>query len=310
MDRLDAMRAFVVALDEGSLAAAGRRLGRSPAAMTRAIAALETQLGTPLFERKTRIVRLTDSGARYAAVARRILAELEEINLLAAGEPAAPRGLLTVTAPVVAGADILRPCLDDYLDAYPEVRAMLLLVDRQTNLLEEGIDVALRIAYLPDSALVAMRVGSVRRVVCAAPAYLARHPAIREPGDLAAHRIISLAETRQTENWSFPAGTSRAGGRIVRLTPRLVVNTIAAAKGSAMAGKGVTRLFSYQVAEEVRDGRLAIVLDAFEPAALPVHLVALRERLAAPKTRAFVDFVLPRLKAAFEARSIGPGPSA
>ncbi|HEX2115715.1 MAG TPA: LysR family transcriptional regulator [Alphaproteobacteria bacterium] len=304
MDRLDAMRAFVLALDEGSLAAAGRRLGRSPPAMTRAVAALEMQIGTKLFERKTRIIRLTEAGERYAAVARRILAELDEINLLAAGEAAQPRGLLTVTAPVVAGAEILRPCLDDYLDAHPQVCARLLLLDRFANLVEEGIDVALRIGQLSDSALVAMRVGSVRRVVCASPAYLKRHAAIRAPGDLAGHRIISLAETRQAENWSFASRSSRAGARVVRLAPRLLVNNIAAARGSAMAGKGVTRLLSYQVAEEVCAGRLAILLEKFEPAPMPVHLVAPRDRLAMPKTRAFVDFVLPRLKAAFAAKSI------
>lgn len=305
MDRLDAMKAFVAALDEGSLAAAGRRLGRSPAAMTRAVAALERQIGMPLFERSTRIVRLTPAGARYAAVARRILVELEAINLLAAGEPASPRGMLTVTGPVVAGAEILRPCLDDYLDAYADVRARLLLLDRQANLIDEGIDVALRIAHLPDSALVGTQVGTVRRVVCASPAYLARHAAIRAPGDLAAHRIISLAETRQEGNWSFAARTSRAGGRVVRLTPRLLVNSIAAAKGSAVDGKGVVRLLSYQVAGEVHDGRLVILLETFEPAPLPVHLIAPRERLAVPRARAFVDFALPRLRAAFAARSLG-----
>lgn len=300
------MRAFVVALDEGSLAAAGRRLGRSPPAMTRAIAALEAQLGTPLFERKTRIVRLTEAGERYAAVARRILGELEEINLLAAGETAQPRGVLTVTAPLVAGAEIVRPCLDDYLDAQPHVRGRLLLVDRAANLLEEGIDVALRIAHLPDSALVATRVGEVRRVVCAAPAYLARHGAIRRPSDLAAHQIISLADTRQVQNWSFATGRSRAGGRVVRLAPRLVVNTIAAARGSVLDGKGVARFFSYQVAEDVRAGRLTVLLEEFESAPLPVHLIAPRERLALPKARAFVDFALPRLRAAFTERSLRP----
>jgi DNA-binding transcriptional LysR family regulator len=305
MDRLDAMRAFVAALDEGSLAAAGRRLGRSPPAMTRAIAGLETQIGMRLFERRTRLVRLTEAGERYAAVARRILAELDELNLLVSGETAQPRGVLTVTAPVVAGGEILRPCLDDYLDAHPQVRARLLLLDRLVNLGEEGIDVALRIGHLADSALVAMRVGSVRRVVCAAPGYVRQTPAIREPGDLGRHRIISLAETRQAENWSFAPRAAGAGARIVRLTPRLLVNNIAAAKGSALAGKGVARLLSYQVADDVRAGRLAILLQKFEPPAMPVHLVALRDRLAMPKTRAFVDFALPRLKAAFAAKAMG-----
>jgi DNA-binding transcriptional LysR family regulator len=305
MDRLDAMRAFVTALDEGSLAAAGRRLGRSPPAMTRAIAALEAQFGLRLFERKTRLVRLTEAGERYAAVARRILAELEEINLLAAGEGAGPRGVLTVTAPLVAGAEILRPCIDDYLDAYLQVRVRLLLLDRIVNLVEEGIDVALRIGQLADSALIAAPVGAVRRVVCASSGYLKRYPAIRAPGDLTAHRIISLAETRQAENWSFAPRVARAGAHVVRLTPRLLVNNITAAKGSALAGKGVARLLSYQVAEDVRAGRLVILLEKFEPAPMPVHLVAPRDRLTMPKTRAFVDFVLPKLKAAFAAQSIG-----
>jgi DNA-binding transcriptional LysR family regulator len=272
--------------------------------MTRAIASLEAQIGMRLFERRTRLVRLTEAGERTAIVARRILAELDELNLLAAGETAQPRGVLTVTAPVVAGGDILRPCLDDYLDAHPQVRARLMLLDRLVNLGEEGIDVALRIGHLADSALVAMRVGSVRRVVCAAPAYLKRHGAIREPGDLSKHRIVSLAETRQAENWSFAPRAAGGGARIVRLAPRLLVNTIAAARGSALAGKGVARLLSYQVADDVRAGRLAILLEKFEPAEMPVHLVAPRDRLAMPKTRAFVDFALPRLKAAFAAKTM------
>lgn len=304
MDRLDAMRAFVAVLDEGSLAAAGRRLGRSPPAMTRAIAALETEIGRPLLERRTRAIRLTEAGERYAEVARRILAELEALAPLAAGAPIQPRGLLTVTAPVVAGAEILRPCLSEYLDLNPQVRARLLLFDRPANLLEEGIDVALRVAHLPDSTLVASLVGEVRRVVCASPAYLEKHGRIHAPNDLPAHQIISLAETRQAENWSFATRSSRAGGRIIRLTPRLAVNTIAAAKGAAVDGKGVARLLSYQVADEVRAGRLAIVLAEYEPAPLPVHLLAPRERLAAPKARAFVDYALPRLRAAFAARAL------
>lgn len=305
MDRFEAMRALVMAVEEGSLAAAGRRLGRSPAAMTRAIAALEAQTGFPLFERKARNMRLTEMGESYVAAARRILAELDQFNVLTARGQTSPRGTLTITAPLCAGTEILRPVLDDYLDIHPQIRARVLLIDRTANLLDEGIDVALRIAHLPDSALVATRIGTVRRVVCASPSYLKRHPAIHEPGDLTVHQIISLAETRQSENWSFAVDGAHSGGRIVRLAPRMLVNNIAAAKGSAIDGKGVARLLSYQVAEEVGDGRLVVVLDAFEPAPLPVHLVALKERLSMPKTRMFVDFALPRLKAAFASRSIG-----
>lgn len=292
MDQLDALRAFVATLDEGSLAAAGRRLGRSPAAMTRILAAVEARAGARLFERTTRRLRITDAGARYAEAARRVLAE---VDALAGVVPAntVPAGRLTLTAPRAAGADILRPVLHAFLDVHPAIQARLLLLDRVTNLVEEGLDVALRIAHLPDSSLVAIRVGTVRRLVCASPAYLAAHARLRKPADLSAHVIISLAETRQEAAWSF------AGGRTVRLEPRLAVNSIAAARASAIEGHGLVRLLSYQVAEDLRAGRLAIVLDRFEPPPLPVHLVSPRDRLVLPKTRAFIDFAAPRLKAAF-----------
>jgi DNA-binding transcriptional LysR family regulator len=297
MDTLDALRAFLAALDEGALAAAGRRLGRSPAAMTRALAALEARAGIMLFERSTRRLRLTEAGRSYADAARRVLAEANALDGLA-GLDVAPRGLLTLTAPIAAGADLLRPVLDAFLDLNPRVQARLLLLDRLTNLVEEGFDAALRIARLPDSGLIAIRVGDVRRVVCAAPAYLAARPPLQAPVDLAAHSVIALAETRQEAVWNF------AGGRIQRLAPRLAVNSIAAALSSALAGHGVVRLLSYQVASEVRAGRLEIVLQDFEPAALPAHLVAPKDRLALAKTRAFVDFATPRLKAAFEAATL------
>jgi DNA-binding transcriptional LysR family regulator len=171
MDQLDALRAFIAALDEGSLAGAGRRLGRSPAAMTRTLAALEVRAGIRLFERSTRRLRLTEAGARYAAAARRVLAEADALDGTAQ-EDAGPSGRLTLTAPVTAGSDILRPILDDFLATHPAVQGRLLLLDRLANLAEEGFDAALRIAHLPDSSLIAIRVGSVRRIVCAAPSYL------------------------------------------------------------------------------------------------------------------------------------------
>lgn len=303
MDRLDAMRSFLTAIDDGSLAAAGRRLGRSPAAMTRAIAALEAQIGAPLFERNTRIVRLTETGERYADSARRILAELDRLQGNAATPDASPRGVLTLTAPLTAGAEILRPVVGAFLDDYADVQARLLLFDRIANLVDEGFDAALRIGHLPDSRLVALRLGDVRHVVCAAPSYLAQHRRIREPGDLAAHAVIALAESGAEDHWTFPAsGAPRTRGRMVRVRPRLSVNTIAAAKASAIEGAGIARLFSYQVADDVRAGRLKILLEAFEPAHLPVHLIAPKERLAAPKTRCFFDFAAPRVKAAFADR--------
>ncbi|MGY4596827.1 DNA-binding transcriptional LysR family regulator [Bradyrhizobium sp. GM22.5] len=175
MDRLDAMKVFVLAVDEGSLAAAGRKLGRSPAAVSRAIAFLEQRVGAELLHRTTRSIKLSEEGERYVAVCRRVLTELEEADDIVAGPRTAPRGLLTITAPVVSGEMVLRPILDAFLDAYPTVSAKLLLFDRAVNLIEEGVDVALRIGHLADSAMVAMRVGEISRVVVASPRYLKQH---------------------------------------------------------------------------------------------------------------------------------------
>jgi DNA-binding transcriptional LysR family regulator len=298
MDRIDAMRVFVSALDTGSLAGAGRRLGRSPAAVSRAIAFLEDHVGVQLLHRTTRSIRLSEAGERYAAACRRVLTDLEEADMLAAGERAAPRGLLTITAPLISGEDVLRPILDAFLDAHPAVSARLLLLDRPVSLIDEGIDAALRIAHLPDSTLVAVRVGEVRRVVAAAPSYLAQHPRIAEPADLAKHRVVSMTHFG-IDSWSFPPASGSSTARTVQFAPRLIVNSVRAAIASAAEGHGATRLFSYHVGEEVRAGRLKIVLADAEPAPLPVHIITPEGRLSVPKVRAFVDFALPRLKARF-----------
>ena len=299
MDRIDAMQVFVTALDEGSLAAAGRRLGRSPAAVTRAIHFLEDHLGTRLLHRTTRAITLTEAGDRYAATCRRVLVDLAEADLHAAGDRAAPRGILTLTAPVVSGTRILRPILDAYLDQHVSVQARLILLDRPVHLVDEGIDIALRIAHLPDSSLVAIRVGDVRRVVCAAPAYLARKPAPRTLDDLAGHDCVSFAQGGEGEIWNFPPAADGKPARAVRVRPRLTVNTIEGAIGSALDGHGVTRVYSYQVEREVRDGRLVLLLEAFEPPKLPVHLIVPEGRLAIAKVRAFVDFAALRLRTEF-----------
>ncbi|KAA0588410.1 DNA-binding transcriptional LysR family regulator [Azospirillum lipoferum] len=298
MDRIDAMKVFVAALDEGSLAGAGRRLGRSPAAVSRALALLEANVGVRLLHRTTRSIRLSEAGERYAAVCRRILTDLEEADMLAAGERSAPRGTLTITAPVVGGEEIMRPILDAFLDAHPAVSAKLYLLDRPANLIDEGIDVALRIAHLPDSSMVAVRVGEVRRVVVAAPRYLASHPPIEQPADLAKHRIIAMTHFG-LDSWSFPPVGASAVPRTVSFTPRFVVNSVRAAVASAVEGHGVVRLFTYHVAEKVCDGQLEIVLKDAEHAPLPVHLIAPEGRLSTPKVRAFIDFAVPRLRTAF-----------
>jgi DNA-binding transcriptional LysR family regulator len=298
LDRIDAMRVFVTALDESSLAGAARKLGRSPAAVSRAIVLLETHVGTQLLHRTTRSIKLSEAGERYAMACRRMLMDLEEADIAASGERSAPRGTLTVTAPVMAGEALLRPILDDFMNAYPAVTVKLYLLERPVSLIEEGIDVAFRIAHLPDSTLVAIRVGEVRRVVVAAPRYLAQHPRISEPADLAKHQIVAMTHFG-LESWSFPPLNGLPLPRTVHFTPRFVVNTVRAAVASAVDGGGVTRLFSYHVADEVREGSLTVLLAADEHLSLPVHLISPHGRLSVPKVRAFVDFAVPRLRSQF-----------
>ena len=297
MDRIDAMKVFVVALDEGSLAGAGRKLGRSPAAVSRAIAFLEAHVGAELLHRTTRSIRLSEAGERYAAACRRVLAELDEADNVAGGERAAPRGTLTLSAPVISGEMVLRPILDAFLDAYPTVSARLMLVDRAVNLIDEGVDVALRIGELADSSMVATRIGEVRRVVVAAPRYLKQNPRIEEPGDLAKHQIITMAHL--PNSWTFPPLAGSSVPRSVQVTPRLVTNSIRGAVASAAGGRGVALFFSYQVSEQVQNGELEIVLAGHEPAALPVHVITPQGRLSVPKVRAFLDFAVPRLRSHF-----------
>ena len=297
MDRIDAMKVFVAALDEGSLAAAGRKLGRSPAAVSRAIAFLEAHVGAELLHRTTRSIKLSEVGERYAAACRRVLAELEEADILAGGERAAPRGTLALTAPVISGEMVLRPVLDAFLDAYPTVSARLVLLDRSVNLIDEGFDVALRIGHLADSSMMASRIGEVRRVVVAAPRYLQQNPRIEAPGDLAKHQIITMAHL--PNSWTFPAVAGSSVPRTVQVTPRLVTNSIRGAVASAAGGRGVALFFSYQVAEEVRNGELEVVLGGCEPPALPVHVIVPQGRLTVPKVRAFMDFAVLRLRSHF-----------
>jgi DNA-binding transcriptional LysR family regulator len=298
LDRIDAMKVFVTALDEGSLAGAARKLGRSQAAVSRAIAFLEAHVGATLLHRTTRSLKTSEAGERYAVACRRVLTDLEEADIAAAGERAAPRGTLTLTAPVLAGETVLRPILDAFMDACPAVSVRLYLLDRPVNLIDEGIDIALRIAHLADSTLVAIRVGEVRRVVVAAPRYLAQHPRIDEPADLAKHQIIAMTHFGQ-DSWSFPPLAGSAVPRTVPFTPRLIVNSIRGAVASAVDGRGVTRMFSYHIAEEVRGGALQVILAGDEPAPLPVHVIAPHGRLSVPKVRAFVDFAVPRIRAHF-----------
>ena len=298
MDRIDAMKVFVAALDEGSLAGASRKTGRSPAAVSRAIAFLEDHVGVPLLHRTTRSIKLSEAGERYATACRKLLMDLEEADRSAAGERSVPRGTLTITATVFAGVQILRPIVDAYMDEYPPVNVRLHMLERAVNLIDEGMDLALRITHLADSTLVAHRIGEVRRVIVASPRYLATHPRIVEPADLGKHQIIAMAHMG-LESWSFPPLEGSSIPRSVSLTPRLVINNVRGAIASAVEGHGVTRLLSYHVASEIKQGLLRVVLADAEHAPLPIHIVSPYGRLSVPKVRAFVDFALPRLRARF-----------
>lgn len=294
MDRLEAMRVFVKVAEASSFNAAARRLGVSPAAATRAVAALEERLGARLLHRTTRAVRLSEAGAHYLADCRRILHEVEEAEAAASGAHTEPRGTLAITAPAMFGRRHVAPVAIDFLARHPEVTLRTLLVDRVVDLIDEGIDVAVRIAHLPDSSLNATRVGAVRRVVCGAPAYLAEHGMPERPVDLLRHRIITFAPGVAPPGWTFHRGTRT---ETVNPPARLIVNTAEVAIAAAVAGQGLTRVLSYQAAPEIRAGRLRVVLDAFEPPPIPIHVVHREARVTSGRVRAFVDFAVARLRA-------------
>ena len=298
MDRIEAMKIFVATIDEGSLAGASRKLGRSPAAVSRAVAFLEAYVGVQLLHRTTRSIRLSEAGEPYASACRRLLADLRTANMQAARQKSVARGMLTVTAPVTAGEAYVRPIVDAFVQAYPAVNVRLHLSDCPAPWVDDDIDAALRIEQLADSSLIALPVGEVRRVVVASPDYLAGHSAIREPADLAGHAIIAMTQFG-LDSWSFPSPPGSTTPRSIHFMPRLIVNSVRGAIDSVLAGAGLTRLFSYQVATEVRDGSLSVVLADADPTLTPVQLVIPYGRLSVPKVRAFADFAVPRLRAQF-----------
>jgi DNA-binding transcriptional LysR family regulator len=294
MDRLDAMAVLLAAVDAGSLSAAARRLGLPLATVSRRVAELEAHLGARLLTRSSRRLTLTDAGRSYAAAAKRILEEVGEAERAAAGEYSAPKGELMVTAPIVFGRLHVLPVVMDFLAAYPEIAVRLVQADRVIDLQESHVDLAVRIADLPDSSLIALRVGSIRRVVCASPAYVARRGAPQRPADLAAHDCITFEGPIAPDIWAFASGETAA---TIPIRPRLVVNTAEAAVDAAVAGLGVTRVLSYQVADALRAGTLTLALQDFEPPPSPVSLVYAGQGLLPQKLRAFLDFAAPRLKA-------------
>lgn len=297
MDRLDTIAAFVAVAEEGSFVAAATKLRRSPAAVTRAVAALEDRLSLRLLNRTTRAVTLTDDGSRHLDMCRRLLAEVDELELSAASEKLEPKGVLTVTAPEMFGRLHILPLVHAFMRDFPQVDVSLLLLNRIISFVDEGVDVGVRIAPLPDSALRAIHVGSVRRVICASPAYLAAHGTPARPGDLAAHAAIGVAGTRPVfDQWSF-AGPSPV---TVRMRLRLVVNTIEAGLEAAILGAGIVRLLSYQTVAAERDGRLQRLLREAEPEPTPIHIVYPAGRYLSPKVRLFIDRAVASLRGQFQ----------
>lgn len=293
MDRLDAMSVLLSAVESGSLSKASRTLGLPLATVSRKVAELEEHLKATLLIRSARGLELTPTGRAYVTAAKAILEQVTEAERAAAGEYTEPRGDLVVTAPVMLGRLQVLPVVTRFLNAYPEVAVALVFTDRVAHFLDDQVDVALRIGALPDSALIATALGTVRHVVCASPDYLATHGTPATPGDLARHSVISFQSVSALSTWDFHAdGTEITAS----FRSRLSVNTVDAAIEAALSGAGLVHAVSYQVVDHVRTGRLAVVLDDFAPPPRPVHLVYDRQNRLPLKLRAFVDFAVPRLR--------------
>ncbi|HET7545786.1 MAG TPA: LysR family transcriptional regulator [Polyangiaceae bacterium] len=294
MDRFESLRVFVAVGEEQSFSAAARRLALSPAAVTRAVAGLEQALGARLLQRTTRIVRLTEAGSRYLLDAKRVLAELEDADLAVSGAHAEVRGTLAITASVLFGRAFVAPLLHEFLRRRDKVNVRALFVDRVLDLIEDGLDVAVRIAHLADASFSAVRVGAVRNVVCASPAFLKRHGVPRTPDDLRHLPSYCFSADRSPPAWSFKVGKRTLA---VRPNARLLVNSPEVAMQGAVAGEGVTRVLSYQAASELKAGRLRVILSEFEPEPIPIHVIHREGKRASARVRAFVDFAVAELRA-------------
>jgi len=292
MDRFEAMSLLVAAVDAGSLSAAGRRLGMPLATISRKVSDLEAHLKTKLLTRTTRQLSLTDAGRSYVAACKRILEEVDEAERAATGEYSAPKGDLIITAPIVFGRLHVLPVVSEFLSAYPEINVRLVLADHLVQLLEDHIDLAVRIAPLPDSGLLATRIGFIRHIICASPAYLAERGTPKTPADLTRHDCVTR-EGLASSIWTFGSGKSEIA---IQIHPRLSINTGEAAIDAAIAGIGLTRVLSYQAAQAIAAGELVVVLKGFEPEPRPVSLVYAAQGLLPLKLRVFLDFAVPRLK--------------
>lgn len=283
-------------VEKGSFSAASRELGIPLATVSRKVNELETHLGIKLLVRTTRKVGLTDAGAAYVTSARRILEDIDETERIAAGEFHAPRGELVLTAPVLFGRLYILPVVADFLAAYPEINIRLLLLDRNLHLLDDHVDMAARIGQLPDSGMVATRIGSMRTVVCASPKLLAAHGVPKSPEDLASLPTVNFEFLSPASAWSFRLKDAK-GVTDVLIRPRLSVSTTEAAVWAAIQGVGATRVLHYQCADALRDGSLQIILADFEAEPLPIHLIHAARGALPTKTRVFLDFAAPRIKA-------------
>jgi len=294
MNRLDSMAVLLAAVEAGSLSGAGRKLRMPLPTISRKLSDLEDHLGARLVIPTSRQMSLTDAGRSYVVACQNILMQIDEAERAVAGEYVAPRGGLVIAAPVVFGRLHMLPVVTEFLKAYPEIEVRLIQSDRNANLLEDHIDVAVRIGDLPDSSHLAIRLGEVRRVVCASPAYLAQRGIPEVPDALSGHECISFDILTSADGWSF-----REGGRDrrVAIRPRLVVNSAEAAIDAAIAGLGLARVLSYQIVAARRDSQLQPVLAEFQPSAWPVSLVYAAQGQLPLKLRAFLDFAVPRLKA-------------
>jgi DNA-binding transcriptional LysR family regulator len=293
MDRLAALEAFVAVADRGSFVGAARSLRISPPAMTRTIAGLEAHLGIALFHRSTRAVTLTDEGLSFLDTTRRILADLRDAELAAMGARSSPSGQLHITAPVTFGRLHVLPVVAELLAAHENLSVRLMLIDRNVRIVEEGIDLAVRIGPLADSSLRVVLVGSVRQQIVASPAYLARHGTPETPADLSHHAIIATTGPRAANEWRFGGRE----GRAVSVKPRLLVNTVDAAIDAVGAGLGIANLLSYQVKALLRDGHAEELLTPYAPPPLPVHILFEARRAGVPAARAFIDAMRDRWKA-------------
>lgn len=293
MSRLQAMQVFVKVAEASGFAEAARQLNMSPPAVTRAVATLEELIGARLLTRTTRTVKLTEAGTRYYEDCRRILADIAEAEAAAAGSYATPTGTLTVTASALFGQDYVTPILTEYLDQNPEVTIRALFVDRITNMVDEGIDVGIRIGDLADSSFSAIRVGAVRRVVCGAPAYFETCGVPKHPSELSNHQIIVSTASWSSLDWRF-GGAKKSS---VRISPRLSFSTYGAVIKATIQGWGLSRPLSYQIGQPMIEGALQTILSEFEEDPLPVHVVHPEGRRASAKVRAFVDLAVDRLRA-------------